>query len=33
MSLRGSRVNEEDVILSKKKFKEEEINERGRRKM
>jgi hypothetical protein len=33
MSLRGSRVNEEDAILSKKKFKEEEINERGRRKM
>jgi hypothetical protein len=26
MSLRGSRVNEEDAILSKKKFKEEDIN-------
>jgi hypothetical protein len=32
MSLRGSRVNEEDAILSKKKFKEEEINGRGRKK-
>jgi hypothetical protein len=32
MSLRGSRVNEEDDILSKKKIKEEEINERGRKK-
>jgi hypothetical protein len=31
MSLRGSRVKE-DANLSKKKFKEEEINGRGRKK-